>query len=508
MAAAPVLTPDGKRLYVCNRFDNKIAAIDLHNGKRDHHVLAPREPCSAAVTPDGKSLFAADLLPHDPADAGDVAADHRRRYSHEPPDRHSPAQRQHRRTWAVRFARRPIRLRRPHSRPLPTAHHASGSRLGEHERFERHRRAGEETLNTVLFDDVFRGAANPWGVAATADGKRFCVTHAGTHELSVIDVPGLMAKLAKASAIITLGPATDTASTNAETMFSPAANVCDDLAFLGDLRQPRTTRRKRPTRRGDYRRQRLRCRVFLRHPCRGRFAIEAARARRPIARPQADDQRQTPRRNALQRRDDLLPALAKLELPSRRADGRAVLGLAERRAGQSEESPVVGRGLEAAPRWRWACGIRRRTPCGPGSAISSWPSAAETDAQAIDEYLRSLKPAPSPRLMDGRLSPAAERGEKIFFDRGIGCTRCHPAPQFTDKRAHNVGMAGPFDDPGDHFQTPSLVELCAPPPTCTTAIVARSRRFSPKASTAHCTAISAASPDGDIDDLVEFLLSL
>ena len=52
-----------------------------------------------------------------------------------------------------------------------------------------------EVLNTVLLDGFLQGAANPWGVACTADGRWICVSHAGTHELSVIDAPALLETL-------------------------------------------------------------------------------------------------------------------------------------------------------------------------------------------------------------------------------------------------------------------------------------------------------------------------
>ena len=50
-------------------------------------------------------------------------------------------------------------------------------------------RQSKKLINTVSLDDVDLGAADPWGVATTADGKWICVTHAGTHELSLIDAP-------------------------------------------------------------------------------------------------------------------------------------------------------------------------------------------------------------------------------------------------------------------------------------------------------------------------------
>lgn len=57
-----------------------------------------------------------------------------------------------------------------------------------------------EPVNTILLDDVDLGAANPWGIACTADGKWLCVAHSGTHELSVIDRARLHEKLAASAA--------------------------------------------------------------------------------------------------------------------------------------------------------------------------------------------------------------------------------------------------------------------------------------------------------------------
>ena len=47
----------------------------------------------------------------------------------------------------------------------------------------------------------------------------------------------------------------------------------------------------------------------------------------------------------------------------------------------------------------------------------------EEEAAAIDAYLKSLQPVPSPRLIDGRLSPAAERGRELFESDRVGCAR-------------------------------------------------------------------------------------
>jgi len=78
---------------------------------------------------------------------------------------------------------------------------------------------------------------------------------------------------------------------------------------------------------------------------------------------------------------------------------------------------------------------------------------------ALDEYLKSLKPAPSPHLEDGELSRAARRGRKLFEDPRVGCATCHPAPLFTDLKSYDVGTRGPLDGPGAKFDTPTLIEM-------------------------------------------------
>ncbi len=73
------VTPDGKRLYVCNRFNNDVAVIETAGHKQIARVAVTREPYAAAITPDGKSVFVVNHLPLDRADGYEVAAKHQRR---------------------------------------------------------------------------------------------------------------------------------------------------------------------------------------------------------------------------------------------------------------------------------------------------------------------------------------------------------------------------------------------------------------------------------------------
>ena len=83
-----------------------------------------------------------------------------------------------------------------------------------------------EALNTVLLDDTTLGAANPWGVAVSPGGDWLCIAHAGTHEVSVIDLPGLHRKLEQAAE----GQRVSDVST-------AATDVPNDLSFLAGLRK-------------------------------------------------------------------------------------------------------------------------------------------------------------------------------------------------------------------------------------------------------------------------------
>jgi len=82
----------------------------------------------------------------------------------------------------------------------------------------------------------------------------------------------------------------------------------------------------------------------------------------------------------------------------------------------------------------------------------------DQDAADMDKYLKSLKPVPSPYLVDGQLSSAAERGRQLFASQRVNCHSCHPAPHYTDLKPHNVGTRS-RNETSDRFDTPTLVEV-------------------------------------------------
>ena len=195
--SALVVSPDGKTLYVCNRFDNDVSVIDLGTQSQTHRIPVQREPCAADVTKDGKYLLVANHLPSGRANAAycgavvsviDAAAAKLVKELRLPNGsgslhglRVSPDGKYAAVTHLV------ANFKRPALRLFPDWINANALTLIDVAKLE--------ILGTVLLDDRGKGAANPWGIAWSVDGATLVVTHAGTHELSIIDFPVFLQRL-------------------------------------------------------------------------------------------------------------------------------------------------------------------------------------------------------------------------------------------------------------------------------------------------------------------------
>ena len=232
-ALSPVLSSDGQMLFICNRFNDAVSAFDLRLGREAYRVRVAREPVSCALTRDGRFLLVANHLPQGRSDVPHVAAT---------VSIVDLAQRK-----VIKELNLPngsINLRQISVSPdgkyacvaldvgrfqVPVTHLARGwvntSAIALIDL------ASLELLNTVLLDDPDRGAANPWAVAWSGNGRWLCVTHAGTHELSVVDFPALLGKLA---ALPTKPPAPSVKDSYVSSR--SAADVPNDLSFVTGLR--------------------------------------------------------------------------------------------------------------------------------------------------------------------------------------------------------------------------------------------------------------------------------
>ncbi len=463
---APVLSPDGGTLYVCNRFDNDVSVIDLTSGAELTKVPVLREPVAAAVTPDGKTLFVANFLPVGPTNTGYAAA------AVSVIDTSSKEI-----TETIHLPNGSTSLRgvcvSPDGRHAYVTHGLARwqSPTTELQRGWTNTNAfsvidaeARTLVNTVLLDKVDVGAANPWAVECTADGRYVCITFAGSGDLCAIDRHVLHDFLAKVARGEKVSDASDA-----------AADVPNDLAFLSGLRR----------------------RIGLRGKGARSLALVGDRAYVPEY---FTDTMSVVDISNLEMLNDFGSQEEREDIASEDAER-----VASRQLGAGAEMGGVRRGEmlfnDAFCFQKWlSCAT-----CHPGGRADglTWdlmhdglgntkstksllfatrtpPSMlrnvkddagttirwklkhnlyvllAEEDAAAIEAYVESLRPVPSPRLVDGKPSASAMRGKAVFEGKA-GCAECHGGKYLTDMQKHDVGTGRDLDMDIE-YDTPTLAE--------------------------------------------------
>ena len=489
---APVVHPDGKTLFVCSRFTNDVAVFDLTTSELVKRIPVTREPFAAAITPDGARLFVTNLLPSGPANAGYVAAavdaidtqageviasirlpngstgvhgicispDGRYAYATHILARYQLPTTQLERGWVNTNAVSVIDVQ------------------------------ANALINTFLLDDVDLGAANPWGIACTDDGKWLCVAHAGTAELSVIDRGQLHHKLDAAAASGT------------------ADTVPNDLAFLVEIRRRYKLKGKGP--RGI---APIGSRMYAAEYFSGSVGVV-----------NVDDEGPKSVQSV---------PLGSEPAPSMVRAGEIFFHDATRcfQQWQSCSSCHPGDGRVDGLNWdllndgmgnpknNKSLLLSHKTPPAMSTGVRDTAEMAvragirhilfnvlpEENAVSVDEYLKSLKPVPSPWLEGGVLSAAAERGKQVF--EAAQCSRCHPAPLFTDLKQHRVGT-GTGRETDVPFDTPTLVEVWRTAPYLydgrATTIKETLTTFNNENRHGETSTLSPQ----ELDDLVAYVLSL
>jgi len=537
-AMGPAATPDGKRLFVCNRFDNDVSVIDLEAGAEVARLPATREPVASAVTPDGESLLVVNHLPVDQGDAYDVAA------------AVTVFDTQTHRTTAIRLPNGSSGVRDVCVAPggsyafvthvlchyeLPATQVGYGwmntNALSIIDVAEM------RLLNTVLLDERELGAANPWGVALTADGNSICVAHAGSHELSVIDTPALLEKLlaiptraepGRAEALSLYDDRNELLDyfrrrravlKGGEAGYSPisrdlhaagaAAGVPDELSFLVGLRRRVALRGRGPRALAVVERK-----AYVAHYFTDTLDVVdlEAESREPVTTIALGPKP----RLTVERRGEMLFHDGDLcfqrwqSCASCHPDGRADAlnwDLLNDGVGNPKNTKTMLLAHRTPPAMSWGVRVSAELAVRSGLEHILFAEQPEADAAAIDEYLKSLKPVPSPHLEDGQLSPAARRGKELFESDGVGCHRCHPAPLYTDLSSHDVRTQGPYDHRAT-FDTPTLIEVWRTAPylhdgryTTVKELIAEGKHGSTRGNVDELD-------QSQIDDLVEFVLSL
>jgi YVTN family beta-propeller protein len=440
---SPVISPDGARLYVCNRFSNDVSVIDLATRTEIARIPVLREPVAATLTPDGRSLFVANLLPVGPSDGEFIAA----AVSVIDTATHTTV-------GVVNLPNGSTGLRgicaSPDGKYVYVSHILAHYQMPttQLERGWMNTNAvsilsaeQKTLLNTVLLDDAMRGAANPWAVACSPDGKYLCVTHAGTHELSVIDRAGLHAKLDKT-----------TQGAYVSEVSGYAVDVSNDFSFLANLRRRIKLNGNGPRAIAFAGNTAYIAEHFSDSLC----AVDLAAKDSPPPRgiPLANVAPSAERRGEMLFNDATLcfqhwQSCASCH-PDARVDGLNwdLLndGMGNPKNTRSmllshQTPPVMGLGIRETAEKAVRSGIR----------FIQFAERPEADAAAIDAYLKSLKPVPGPAS-----SSEAEKGKAVFAR--AGCAPCHPEGLYTDLKQYDVGTTTGVDA-GKPTDTATLIEV-------------------------------------------------
>jgi YVTN family beta-propeller protein len=505
-AMSPVLSLDGKKLYICNRFNNSVSVIDQAAMKEARRIAVQREPVAAAITKDGKFLLVANHLHNGRADVDYVAGV----------------------VSVIDLAAGKVvkELQLPNGsgslkdiRVSPDGKYAVVTHLlAQFNQPTTHIYRGwmnanvmsiidlarMEVLHTISLDDAESGAANPWGLAWSPDSATILVTHAGTHEVSVINFAALLAKLTNPSVV--LGPAKVlgyAAATAGQT------NVSPEVIPLG-----------------------VRERVKLPDTDFGPRAVAVVGHTAYVAN-YFSDTLSVLDLSAPYLKAESIPLGPKPEMNTARkgefyfhdasicfqgwqscsschpGDARAD-GLNWDLLNDGISNPKNTRSLLLAHHTPpvMSLGVRTNAEAAVRAGIRHILFTVQPDEipAAIDEYLKSLKPVPNPNLVHGQLSKAAKRGEKGFLR--VGCAKCHPPGLFTDLQKHDVGTRVTFDKATDRFVTPTLVEIWRTAPYLHDGSAATMRDVvTTRNPHDEHSETSKLSPQ-DIDDLCEYVLSL
>lgn len=432
-ACYPIFGPDKKHIYVCNQFQNTVSEVNpaIHQVIRSVKVL--REPKSALFSKDGEYLFVTNFLPAQRADVDYVAAcvsvirmsDFTK-------------------VKDIQLANGSNALRgicmTPDGKYIYISHNLGRFTVPTSQlqqgwmntsAFSIIDVAKQEFIGAVVVDEPERGAAGIWSIVC--NDETLFITHSGTHEISVIDHKAMLDKF----------------------LNYPNKSMLDyDLRFLYGLR-------KRIPLEGNGPRKMIMENGKLYIPTYFADILNIVDAQTcEIATANLNPDREESAENKGERYfNDASHCFQNWQSCNgchpgdARTDGMN-WDLMNDGVGNSKNCksllfshptpPSMISGIRETAEWAVRAGFK----------FIQFFDITEEDAVCVDAYLKSLRPVPSPYLVNGELSDLAKEGRKIF--EKLNCTKCHSGPYYTDLKMHRIGEDIEFEKGWD---TPTLREV-------------------------------------------------
>lgn len=432
-ARAPIVSKDGKRIYIFNQFQNTVSEVDAVTGKELRKAKVLREPVAGVLTPDGRYLFVNNFLPAQQANVDHVAVEV------SVIDLSNFEVLKNIRLENGSNALRGICIS-PDGELVYVSHNLGRFQVPTSQLYQGWMNTSAVSVidvstlsysGSMLLDEPDRGAAGIWGIVAT-DEKLF-VTHSGTHDVSIVDQKIMRDRLEN---------------------YTDKTMLSYDLRFMYGIRK--------------------------RLPLVGNGPRNLSVANGKVYIP-------TYFSDTLNIVDIATEEISVVAYNPQRHEQSEHIG--ERvfndatycyQNWQSCNGCHPGDARTDALNWDLLNdGIGNPKNCKsllyahntPPSMISGIRDSAEIAVRAgfqhiqfsnidenlvshVDDYLKSLRPLPSPILEDGELSEIALRGKEVFTKSG--CAYCHSGTYFTDMKRHRVGKNVEFEEGWD---TPTLIEV-------------------------------------------------
>lgn len=298
-------------------------------------------------------------------------------------------------------------------------------------------------LTTVLLDTPQKGAANPWAVIVTPDDKQIIVAASGSQELVRIDRIALHQRLAGAKRGEAVTPSTKSWE-----------NIPNDAGFLHGIRDFTSTQGKGPrsvVAMGD--------RIYTANYYTSELVSMDASGKEVrkqiLGAPLAFTKEG---KGDMYFHDATLcfqtwQSCATCHPNDARADGLN-WDLMNDGMGNPKNTKTMMFAHQTAP--CMVTGIRKNAETAVRSGVKYilFGEADEEVYEAMDAYLKSLKPLPSPYLVNGKLSGKARKGKQIFQEN---CASCHSGEFYTDRQQYEVGWTTGADK-GLSLDVPALNE--------------------------------------------------
>ena len=296
---------------------------------------------------------------------------------------------------------------------------------------------------SVLLDEVDKGAANPWGITVSSDGKYLCVALSGLDEVMLVDRVKMHSRI------------DDVVNKKSSALLNSADAIVDYLPFLNTCRERISVGKgvcAIAEKDGI-----LYCGLYFD----GRVdAVNLSNKKVTsfafATQPEANEVR----------KGHILWSDATLCYqgwqscnschPDAVVDGFNWDNLNDGLGGGGKNTKSMLYSHRTPPVMSTGIRANAEIAVGAGMKFIQFNTLDEESLMYIDEYLKSISPVPSPYLdKDGTLTESAQAG-KLLFEQS--CASCHPAPLYTDNNLYNVGTKHFSGDSG-YYDVPTLGEV-------------------------------------------------